>query len=194
MIVEQSAFPLPLDVLAERLKISKALIYRYFPTQYDLANALLKQRLDALEEDGLDAAIDVPAWRDAASACADIYYRETATNGPVLHILLSDLFLSRRLAPEALARYRRVMGRLARRLRAIAGLPAAEAVSALTIITSIAEEAGTLTSTGRVDFDLGRDISRAMTIGAIEALCAPTQPAAPTSAPRKRASRNARRP
>lgn len=172
MIVEQGAFPLQLDMLAERLGISKALIYTYFPTQYDLGNALLAQRLDALDVQGLDAASNLPDWREAATACADIYQRETATNGPLLHILLSDLYLARRITPDLLARYRRIMGRLARRLRSISGLAAAEAISALTITSTIAEEAGTLVSSGRIDEDLAREISRAMTIGAIENLCA----------------------
>jgi AcrR family transcriptional regulator len=171
MVVSQGAFPLPLDVLAERIRISKALIYTYFSTQYDLGNALLLQRLDALAQQDLDAAMALADWREAATACVDIYYYETATNGPLLHVLLSDPYLARRCAPELLARYRRIMGRLARRIRAIAGLPSAEAVSALTIIVAIAEEAGTLVNSGRLDFEFAREIARSMTIGAIENLC-----------------------
>jgi len=171
MVVEQGAFPLHLDILAERIGISKALIYSYFTTQYDLGNALLRQRLDALDEQGLQSAIDVPDWREAAIACSDIYHNETAANGPLLHILLSDLFLSRNLAPELLARYRKIMARLARRLRAITKLSAAETISALMVTTAIAEEAGTLTNSDRVPPHVALDIARAMTIGAVEELC-----------------------
>jgi AcrR family transcriptional regulator len=187
MVVSQGAFPLPLDVLAERLRISKALIYTYFSTQYDLGNALALQRLDALGLQDLDAAMALADWRAAATACVDIYYHETAKNGPLLHVLLSDPYLARRCAPELLARYRRIMGRLARRIRAITGLPSAEAVSALTIIVAIAEEAGTLANSGRLDVEFAREIARSMTIGAIENLCEPTAsgdrraPAAPSA-------------
>lgn len=175
MVVEQGAFPLHLDILAERIGISKALIYSYFTTQFDLGNALLKQRLDALDEQGLQSAIDVPDWREAASACSDIYHNETAANGPLLHILLSDLFLARNLAPELSARYRRIMARLARRLRAITKLSAAETISALMVTTAIAEEAGTLTNSNRLPPHVAMEVSRAMTIGAVEGLCKPNR-------------------
>jgi AcrR family transcriptional regulator len=194
MVVEQGAFPLSLEVLAERLGISKALIYSYFPTQYDIGNALLQRRLDALDRQGIAAASALPDWRDAAIACADIYQQETATNGPLLHVLLSDLYLSRRLAPMLLARYRRIMGRLARRIRTISRLPAAEAVSALTVVSAIAEEAGSLSNSGRIDADLAREIARAMTIGAIENLCATSAPRLPTGEQPSPATPNARHP
>lgn len=175
MVLEQGAFPLHLDILAERIGISKALIYSYFTTQFDLGNALLRQCLDALDEQGLQGAINVADWREAAKACSDIHHNETATNGPLLHILLSDPFLSRGLAPELSNRYRRIMARLARRLRAITNLSVAETISALMVTTAIAEEAGTLTKSGRLASDMAMEIARAMTIGAIEGLCEPNR-------------------
>src|SRR6185436_12276203 len=55
-IVEQGFLPLPLERLARRAKVSKALIYAYFPTQHDLFNALLARELDALFAAGLEDA------------------------------------------------------------------------------------------------------------------------------------------
>lgn len=170
MVVEQGTFPIPFDALGRSIGISKGLVYSYFPTQYDLANRLLAERLDTLLERGLEAATKLEDWQAAAQACATLYFDETAAHGPLLHILLSDLYLSGHLEAEPLRVYRRLMRRLARRLRILTGLSAREALSALHILTAVAEESGVLVWLNRLDADLGRQACREMVVGGVEGL------------------------
>src|SRR6185369_868397 len=77
-IVEQGFLPLPLERLARRAKVSKALVYAYFPTQHDLFNALLKREIEMLFAAGLDEASRIDKLEDAAVACAMIYFEHVA--------------------------------------------------------------------------------------------------------------------
>jgi len=194
LIVEQGTFPIPLETLGQRLGVSKSLIYSYFPTQFDLANRLLAERLQAMSV-GLQDAVALDCWMAAARACADIYFDETATHGTLTHILLSDLYVVPKLDPDLKLIYRQTMRQLALRIRAETQLNAKESVAALHMLAVIPEEAGNLVFLNRLDRDVGQEIARAMVVGGIEGLAAARPVAAP---PRKigrgRQASDARRP
>lgn len=176
LIVEQGTLPIPFDALGQRVGISKALVYSYFPTQYDLANRLLDERLMGLIAAGLDEAARRPDWREAARACAALYLDETATQGPLLHILLSDLYLAGRIEPRLMAAYAGMMRRMARRLREVTGLGSREAVAALHVLAAIPEETGNLVFQERLSPELGREICLEMVVGGVEGLQAQASP------------------
>src|SRR5688500_13577756 len=69
MIVEQGYLPLPVEEIARQVGASKALVYAYFPTQYDLFNALLVREIDSLLMGGLDTASQVQDLEQAAVLC-----------------------------------------------------------------------------------------------------------------------------
>ena len=59
LAVEQGCLPLPLETLGQRVGVSKALVYAYFPTQQDLANMVgscretISRTFNALARKGL---------------------------------------------------------------------------------------------------------------------------------------------
>lgn len=193
IIVEQGTMPIPLDVLSQRVGISKALVYSYFPTQYELANRVLEHHLTGLLEGGLDAASRAPDWQDVARGCSDLYFDHVSQHGPLLHILLSDLYLAGRIERPLVDAYARLMRRLARRLRAQVRLPARETVASLNMLAAIPEEAGNLVFLKRLDASLGRAVSREMVLGGIEGLPA-ARIVEPFPQPKTRPAAHARRP
>lgn len=170
LVLSQGHLPLPLEALAQRVGVSKALIYEYFPTQADLFNALLGEEEAAIEAAGLSGAVAVHDLMAAAQACADLYLRHVAERGPVAHFILRDTYMGGRLAPEVgrvRDRFLRSFGRRARRELA---LPANEALATVLLVQAIPEEMGRLVWQGDMPLDRGRELTEQLVASSIAAL------------------------
>lgn len=170
LLVAHGGFPLPLEALARAAQVSKALIYAYFPNQHDLANALLARRFAALLATGLEAAAARTNLFDAAQACGALYFDEVAQAGPVAHIVLRDPFMAGRIDPELAAVRDRLARRLARLGRLTLRLSPKEAVAALSLMTTIPEEAGRLVHAGDLTPERGRELTTRLIGSSLRAL------------------------
>jgi AcrR family transcriptional regulator len=177
LILSEGQLPLPLADLARRAGASKALVYRYFPTQADLANAVLRRLFAGLEDAGLTAAAALPDLQQAALLSAEIYGRHVTAIGPVAHVLLRDPYLAGLLAADIARQRDRWMRALARTARRELGLPAKEIVAALSVMTTIPEEAGRLAHAGEIGREAASDLTRQLVGAALAALAAPPPPA-----------------
>lgn len=180
MILEQGVLPVPLEALSRSLQVSKPLIYSYFPSQLDLVNALLARGLSGLIEP-LSLAAEAADPQDAARRCADIYFEHVAANGPLLHILFSDLFAVRQLDPALLQLRARIVRKLAKRLRGLCQLPPEEVLAALNLMIVLAEEAGVVAFRKIAPAGLCAELCREQVAGALARLATLT-PAARSAA------------
>jgi AcrR family transcriptional regulator len=169
MVVELGCLPLSLELLGQRLGISKALIYAYFPTQRALAETILRHRLAEIGA-AIDAAFAADAAEDVALACAEAYFHQVAQHGPLLHILLGDPHIASDLAPDVRWLYGRIMRRLASGLRDRFGVPGRDCIAALHILAALPEEAGVLVFNATVEPTVGRALALDMTRGGLEGL------------------------
>lgn len=170
LVVEQGYLPLSPERLAEAVGASKALIYGYFPDQHDLFNAVLAREFAGLTAAGLDVASAGDALDLAALGCAELYFGHVCAHGPVVHIILRDPYMARRLDPKTAAIRDRVARRLARLARRELALPPGEAVAAVTLVTTIPEDAGRLVWQGDLTPDAGLELCRRLTSAAIASL------------------------
>ena len=158
LILQQRHLPLKLDHLAQATGVSKALIYAYFPTQYDLFNAVLEQEFQALAARGIEAASAGRELETAATACALAYFDHVATAGPLIHLIMRDPYLTGHLAAGP-ARFRdRIVTRLARLARRELKLPAKETIAAITMAITIPDETGRLVYAGEMSLPRGREL------------------------------------
>jgi AcrR family transcriptional regulator len=170
MVLKQGGLPLSIAELARAAGVSKALFYTYFPTQHDLLNALMVERIAALESAGLrDAALGAN-FSEAVAAAAEIYFEDVAARGPLLHILLRDRYMAEATAPRVTQFRNRVLGGLARAGRKALRLKAKEAVAAANLILTIPEEAGRLAFEGEMARERARQLSRDLVASALAAI------------------------
>ncbi len=170
LLQAHGGLPLPLDELGRAAGVSKALIYAYFPDQHALANAVLLRRFAALAAAGLAEAAADPDLSATAQACAEIYFADIAAAGPAVHVILRDPFMAGRLDPEVVRLRDRLSRRLARTARRVLRLSAKEAVAALSLMTTIPEEAGRMVRAGDLGPERGRELTARLIGAALRSL------------------------
>ena len=169
-IVDQGYLPLSLDVLAGSLEISKALIYAYYPTQFDLVNDLLRRNAPELAE-ALQAQIAPGAdTRETLAACAGVYFDHVAANGPLMHILTTDLYVAGRRDAEIRRREVRPLRALARVLHRATGLGARRSLVAVRLLAALVEEAVNLAFRGVYPPQLCRSLFLELVGGGVDGL------------------------
>lgn len=170
LVVEQGFLPLAMERLARGANVSKALIYAYYPTQYELLNALLTREVDALAAAGLDSASHGKVLEAVTLDCVMLYFDHVVRWGPLLHILLSDRFLMGHLDREAVRKRDRIVRRIARLARRSMRLPPKEVLAGINLILAIPEEAGALAFHRELDVAIARDLCRTLTLSGLEGL------------------------
>jgi AcrR family transcriptional regulator len=170
LVVEQGYLPLPVEQLARAAGASKALIYTYFPTQYALFNALLDREVQSLALGGFDTASQVEDLEHAAVLCAIIYYDHVARSGPLLHILMTDLYMKDRIEPRLLDARDELMRRLLKLSETALPLDEQEIYAAIEMLAAIPEEAGRLVFHRELDPTTARQICHGLIVSGLKAL------------------------
>jgi AcrR family transcriptional regulator len=168
--LEQGSLPLSPEAIARQVGASKALIYSYFPTQYDLMNAVLLSCLQDLEAEGLWAALSGPTLNGVAVLAGLIYFEHVARRGPLLHLIMSDLFMAGRLDREVARIRDRVYLRLAHMARRELNLDRKATLVAVNLVMTIPEEAGRRVVSGDMEHEVGRKLVRQLVASAVDGL------------------------
>ncbi|HMN47149.1 MAG TPA: TetR/AcrR family transcriptional regulator [Povalibacter sp.] len=179
MVVEQGYLPLPIEQLGRLAGASKALVYAYFPTQYALFNALLDREFQGLTLAGFDTASRIGDLDQAAQLCAIMYYEHVARSGPLLHILMTDLYMKGHIEPRLRQQRDAVLQRLLALATPALPLSEAEIVAAVEMMTAIPEEAGRLVFNNELDPTTARQICNGLIASSLKALRAPAKVSIP---------------
>jgi AcrR family transcriptional regulator len=166
LLLEQGYLPLGVQDVADAAKVSKALVYKYFPEPSDLYNALLERACEDLSGAGLERAAD--QHEAAAVATAEVYFRYVCATGPLIQIILRDRFMAGRISRSAMAFRDAVCGALARSLHRDLGLPVRQAVACVSIGMTMPEECGRLVFQGDLEPDQGSALCRELVLGVID--------------------------
>lgn len=173
LIVTQGYLPLSIEALAQAASSSKALIYTYFATQYELFNGLLQREIVALVSAGIETAAQVSEFEPAAVLCGMLYFEYVAQRGPLLHILMTDLYMAEHINPEATRIGRAILRRLVRLARNTLKLSEKQILAAIEMIAAIPEEAGSLAYHEELDPATARQLCHSLMLSSVRALRAP---------------------
>jgi len=173
IVVKQGFLPVSIEQVAKVAGTSKALVYTYFPSQFDIFNALLDRELTALLSMGLDTASRVHDLEQAAELSAVLYFEHVVRAGPLLHILVDDRYMRGHADRHLSALRVAVLHRLARRACRTMKLPPREVLAAIQMMTSIPEESGRMVFHGELEHAIARQICRSLVLSSLQALRAP---------------------
>jgi len=170
MVLAQAGLPLSIAEIGRKAGVSKALFYAYFPSQHDLLNAILLEKLDKLEAEGLSEAARKRDFSEAVTACAAIYFDHVAERGALLHIILRDAYMAGHVSAKVNAFRDRIFGALARAGRRKLGLNAKEAIAVASLVITIPEEAGRLVFDKEMKRDRARELCLDLVASALKAI------------------------
>jgi len=173
LIVKQGYLPLSIEALADAASASKALVYTYFPTQYDLFNKLLQREITNLAGAGMETAAGLSELEPAALLCGMLYFEYVVQRGPLLHILMTDLYFAEHIEPEATGVGQAMLRRLVRLARKTLKLSEKQILAAVEMIAAIPEEAGSLAFHKELDAPTARDLCHALILSSVRALRSP---------------------
>ena len=173
LIVKQGYLPLSIEALAHAANASKALVYTYFATQYDLFNRLLEREIAGLAGAGVETAARLSDLEPAAILCGMLYFDYVAQRGPLLHILMTDLYLAEHIEPEATRVGRAILRRLVRLARKTLNLSEKQILAAIEMIAAVPEEAGSLAFHKELDAPTARQLCHALMLSSVRALRSP---------------------
>lgn len=170
LTVSQGFLPLPIEQLAQDAGASKALIYTYFPTQYDIANALLQRELASLKVAGLHTAIHIDDLDQAMLLSAMLYFEHVAQYGPLVHILTNDLYMAGHYQRDLTEQGRVIMQQLVDLARTVVVMPDAEIRASIELMISIPEEAGSLAFHKELEPPIARQLCHTLILSSLAAL------------------------
>jgi len=173
LIVKQGYLPLSIEALAQAASASKALIYTYFATQYELFNRLLEREIAGLAGAGVETAARLSDLEPAAILCGMLYFEYVAQRGPLLHILMTDLYMAEHVDLEATRVGRTLLRRLVRLARRSLKLSDKQILAAIEMIAAIPEEAGSLAFHKELDPATARQLCHALILSSVRALRSP---------------------
>lgn len=173
LVLEQGFLPLPIEQLARTAGSSKALIYAYFPTQYDLFNALFEREMNDLATAGLMTASRVDDLEQAAVLCGMLYFEHVARRGPLLQILANDLYMAGHTDEKLVRECGALRRRIARLIHASLGLPAREADAAVEMLMAIPTESGSLAFSKTLGPHVSREVCHSLILSSLLALREP---------------------
>jgi AcrR family transcriptional regulator len=179
LVVELGYLPIPVEQLARAAGSSKALIYAYFPTQYALFNALLEREVQSLSLAGFDTASRIEDLDQAVVLCAMIYYEHVSRSGPLVHILMTDLYMHEHIEPRLLQARDALIARIFKLASKALPLSEQEIYAAMEMIAAIPEEAGRLVFHRELDPTTARQICNGLIVSSLKALRAPEKVAIP---------------
>jgi AcrR family transcriptional regulator len=170
LIVQQGFLPLPMEGLARAAETSKALIYTYFPTQYDIFNSLLLRELAALKIAGLDTASSVRDLNQSVLLCAMLYFEHVAQSGPLLHILSTDLYMRGHINDELVQAGKALLDRLTMTAHATLSLSEQEMLAAIEMLAVIPQSAGGLVFHKELEPAVARQICHTLVLSGLGTL------------------------
>jgi AcrR family transcriptional regulator len=170
LIVDQGFLPLPIERLARAADTSKALIYTYFPTQYDIFNSLLLRELTALKIAGLETASSVKDLEQSVLLSAMLYFEHVMQSGPLLHILTTDLFMSERITDELVQAGEALLDRFTNTAQATLSLSKKVILAAIEMIAVIPQSAGSLVFHNELDAAVARQICHTLVLSCLNTL------------------------
>lgn len=161
--------------VADRVGVSRSLIYIYFDGVPAIVDTLFLRHLDRLEArilSELDAGS--ASYRDRASAAYAAYLDYLIESGPILQLILRERYQDSPLGSDSQRHFRRLLRRLAEDTRRALSLSPREAFVLLEITSGIPEALARQVRDGQIDRKTANATCRRLVMASVDGLTVAT--------------------
>ncbi len=100
LVIGEGLSAVSMEAVGRICRISKALVYNYFPSRERLLAALLMREQNALRDRGMETALQATSFPDLIRQTTRLYLEHTRERGPLIQALLSDPSVARLMEEE----------------------------------------------------------------------------------------------
>lgn len=169
LIREGRTLNLSLGDVADRVGVSRSLLYVYFEGVPAIIDALFLQHLGRLEARILpELEAGGEPYRERASAAYAAYLDYLIESGPILLLILRERHQDSPLGPDSQRRFRRLLRRLAEETRRALDLAPREAFVLIELTSGIPEALARLVRGGEIDGETAHATCRRLVMASID--------------------------
>ncbi len=170
LIRQGRSLNLSLGEVADRVGVSRSLLYVYFDGVPAIVDALFNRHLDWLEERVLPApGGEASEYQDRALEAFDAYLDYLLEHGPILQLILRERHQDSPLGPTSRARFRSLLRRIARETSQALAIAPREAFVLLELVAGIPESLAPLVRLDQIDRDTAHATSRRLVAASLDA-------------------------
>ena len=151
LLVERKTVAIPLNDIAQRVGVSRSLLYVYFEGVPEILDALFREHAHRLEHAVLPNLSHPEPYRARLTGIATAYLAYLIEAGPILNLLLRERHQDSPLSTESKVLFRRLMRALATDMRSSLDLSSREAFVLLELVSAIPEALARLVRNTQID-------------------------------------------
>lgn len=137
MVCRTRSAEISLQDIADELRISRALVYAYFPDRFRLLDAVLERHLGLLEAAGLSDAAKSGPLVERLVKCARILLDHSVIHGQTVELVLREADVARQLDGSVQRYLRSVLRALARQASIELRMNANEALALIELLSAV---------------------------------------------------------
>lgn len=140
-----------MERVARAVRISKGLVYNYFPARDALLAALLRREQAELRDRGMASALQARSYVELIRQTTRLYLQQTRDRGALINALLSDPSVARLMEEDNRAERERTFRYFVRATRREFDLPLPLAIAVVEMLAAVTDQAGKLVAAGQVE-------------------------------------------
>ena len=169
LLLEGRTLDISLADVAERVGVSRSLVYVYFDGVPAMIDVLFQRQLGALEKRLSSGADDDLPFPEYALSAAAGYLDHLIETGPVLHLIVREHHQDSPLGSASRQEFRALLRMLAGRVRAGLDLSVREAFVLLELASAIPEALARLVRNGDIDRETAHATCRRLVSASVKA-------------------------
>ncbi|WP_304217512.1 TetR/AcrR family transcriptional regulator [Phenylobacterium aquaticum] len=170
LILEEGLHAVSMERIARDLRISKGLVYRYFPTRDALLAALMHREQTELRDRGMASALQAVSFADLIRQTTRLYLQHTLDRGALIAALLADPSVARLMEEDSRSDREQTIRYFVRAIRREFQLPLPLAIAVVDLLSALTDQAGRLVAQGQVDVDSATEMCVELITGGLSAL------------------------
>lgn len=158
LVLEEGLSAVNMERISRDVRISKGLVYNYFPSRDALLAALLHREQAELRDRGMASALQARSYADLIRQTTRLYLEQTRDRGALINALLSDPSVAKLMEDDNRGERDRTFRYFVRMTRRAFDLPLPLAISVVELLAALTDQAGKQVAAGQIEVEAATEV------------------------------------